>query len=86
MGGYKGGDLEDLANILFGQLKQRMDGYMNLPESSRPEESALGQLEILMKSSQKVASEGLYVVHRLDCEVRLLPCHCLEAILGTYSI
>jgi hypothetical protein len=69
-------DHADLADAIYDQIKQRMEGYIRLPESTRPEESALGQLEIVTGIKDR-ANAGVYVVHRLDCEVRPSTLQCL---------
>jgi hypothetical protein len=64
-------DHGDLAEAIYDQVKQRMERYTNQPKSTSPEESALGQLEIITGIKTR-ANTGAYVVHRLDCEVRPL--------------
>jgi hypothetical protein len=70
-------DLEQLANNMYQRIEARQKPLLNLPEPTKQEESAVGQL-ILMgygqdgrnnKNLNSSSSESLHVVHRLDCEV-----------------
>jgi tRNA pseudouridine32 synthase/23S rRNA pseudouridine746 synthase len=62
---------EDLAKDMYARIQQRYRSY--LPEPTKPEQSALGQLSLLglrrTDQDQESGQPGeLYTVHRLDCE------------------
>lgn len=65
-------ELDDIARVMYERIKKRQIPLMNLPEATRHEESAFGQLILLgyagNESNIDVCSK-LFVVHRLDCQV-----------------
>ncbi|KAG7346436.1 pseudouridine synthase [Nitzschia inconspicua] len=61
-------ELDLVANELHEVIQARMKDYMNLPQATSPEESALGQLENLHGTRNVGGRGAFHVVHRLDCE------------------
>lgn len=65
---------ELIASQMFLELRKLQISFLNLPEPSRHEDSAYGQLILMgyggsLSSDRKVdISSTLFVVHRLDCE------------------
>jgi hypothetical protein len=75
-------DVDSLSNEMFNLIQERQKPLMNLPEPTKDEDSAFGQLllmgygGIIDNQSGKAddpISEKLLVVHRLDCEVGTKP-------------
>lgn len=66
-----GTELDTVAEKVHEQIKKRQIPRMNLPESTKDEESAFGQLVLLGYAGTRDGSvqRQLFVVHRLDCEV-----------------
>ena len=72
-------DVQATAKGVFERIQDRQRPLMNLPEPTRHEDSALGQLMLLLGyenpdisdagMNSDVSSTRLFVVHRLDCEV-----------------
>jgi hypothetical protein len=70
-------DVPATAKAVFQRIQDRQRPLMNLPEPSRHEDSALGQLILLgygtdisdAGNNSDASSKCLFVVHRLDCEV-----------------
>jgi hypothetical protein len=70
-------DVSATAKALFERIQDRQRPLMNLPEPTRHEDSALGQLTLLgygtdisdAGKNSDLSSKLLFVVHRLDCEV-----------------
>ena len=60
-------DLEVLGVQLHAILEERQRSILNLPQATRHEDSAFGQL-ILMGYAREGRPVNLFVVHRLDCE------------------
>jgi tRNA pseudouridine32 synthase/23S rRNA pseudouridine746 synthase len=54
---------------MYQRIEKMQKGLLKLPEVSRLEDSAVGQLELLgFGNAESGADRSLYVVHRLDCE------------------
>jgi hypothetical protein len=75
--------IETIAQAALGRIKERHVQLLNLPEPTPDEDSAYGQLkllgyethdeEIMEIKGDKISTKGkIYIVHRLDCEVRIL--------------
>jgi hypothetical protein len=71
-------DVPATAKALFERIQDRQRPLMNLPEPTRHEDSAFGQLILLGYEKTGISDAGknsdlslerLFVVHRLDCEV-----------------
>ena len=60
-------DLENLGTNMQGVIEGRQRSLLNLPEATKHEESAFGQL-ILMGYATEERPLNLFAVHRLDCE------------------
>ena len=72
--------LEFVTKEMFSLLQKRQKPFLNLPEPTKYEDSAYGQL-ILMghgtdESIESNDSTNLKVVHRLDCEVGIVVVRC----------
>jgi hypothetical protein len=79
-------ELDRLSQAMFQQIEVRQRPLLNLPEPTRHEDSALGQLILMeydattstkntVKSHAQPSHKRFLVVHRLDCEVGSLDCH-----------
>jgi hypothetical protein len=71
-------DIPATAKAMFERIQDRQRPLMNLPEPTRHEDSAIGQLILLGYEKNDISDAGtnsdesstrLFVVHRLDCEV-----------------
>lgn len=65
-------DIESITKRMYQRIEERQAPLLCLPEKTKNEESALGQLVLLGyggDSESKSNPQQLYVVHRLDCEV-----------------
>jgi tRNA pseudouridine32 synthase/23S rRNA pseudouridine746 synthase len=60
-------DLKTLANKIHVMFDERQRSFLNLPQATKYEESAFGQL-ILLGYAKDERPGNLFVVHRLDCE------------------
>lgn len=60
-------DLKTLTTKIHVMLEERQRSFLNLPQATKHEESAFGQL-ILMGYAKDERPANLFVVHRLDCE------------------
>ncbi len=69
--------IDEIVNEMYERIRKRQVPLMNLPEATSHEESAFGQLILLGYGNDNESGKpncrrnhmGLYVVHRLDCEV-----------------
>jgi len=59
-------DVETVAKNVYNRALKRQRSLLNLPEATAGEESAYGQLIMLLDIEQD--DDNLFVVHRLDCE------------------
>ena len=64
-------ELESLSKQVHNMIESRQIPLLNLPKSTRHEDSAFGQL-LLLEYCGKVSGDNLHAVHRLDCEVRII--------------
>ena len=60
-------DLNMLTTKIHVMLEERQRSFLNLPQATKHEESAFGQL-ILLGYAKEERPANLFVVHRLDCE------------------
>jgi hypothetical protein len=69
-------ELDTIARKMHEQIKKRQLPLLSLPEATKHEESAYGQLVLLGYAGTLEESDAshrrLFVVHRLDCEVSML--------------
>ena len=60
--------MEQISSKMYLELQNRQKIFLNLPEPTRHEDSAYGQLVLMGYDGKNQDENKLFVVHRLDCE------------------